>query len=377
MKLKNNTNTKFPSLGGVGENSEKAFKILVIQQKMIGDVLVSSLICENLKKNYPNAIIHYVLNRFTLPVIENNPFIDEIIVFEEKYKQSKYQFLKFLLRIKSSKYNLVIDAYGKIESNLITLFSGAETKISWKKNYTKLIYTHVVEKLKQPQTTAGLAIEDRLNLLSPLQLPNILQNKPKIYLTEIEKQKAKAKLTNWKINFNQPLFMIALLGSDESKTYPLAKMAKVLDFLVEKTNAQLLFNYIPKQREKAIQGYRLCKKSTQKNICFDLTADTLREFMALTHYCDALIGNEGGAVNMAKALQVPTFTIFSPWINPIAWASFEEGEKNRSIHLKDVKGELYSNNSFKELKAQYESFYNQLDEVEVTKALNKFLTLMK
>jgi heptosyltransferase-2 len=59
-------------LGWVG----KSPKILVIQQKMIGDVLVSSLICENLKRSYPNSEVHYLINRFTIPVIENNPYVD-------------------------------------------------------------------------------------------------------------------------------------------------------------------------------------------------------------------------------------------------------------------------------------------------------------
>ena len=76
-------------------------RILIIQQKMIGDVLVSSLICENLKKNYPNSEIHYLINRFTMPVIENNPHIDEIIVFEELFKCNKIEFFKFLKDIKT------------------------------------------------------------------------------------------------------------------------------------------------------------------------------------------------------------------------------------------------------------------------------------
>ena len=54
--------------------------------------------------------------------------------------------------------------------------------------------------------------------------------------------------------------------------------------------------------------------SAQKQIYFDVFGETLRDFLAITYHCDALIGNEGGAINMAKALNVPTFTIFSPWI---------------------------------------------------------------
>ena len=48
-------------------------KILVIQQKMIGDVLTSSILFEVLRAKYPNAQLDYLVNSHTLPVIENNP----------------------------------------------------------------------------------------------------------------------------------------------------------------------------------------------------------------------------------------------------------------------------------------------------------------
>jgi len=53
-------------------------KILVIQQKMIGDVLVSSIICNNLRKAYPDAQIDYLVYESTTPVLEGNTAIDTI-----------------------------------------------------------------------------------------------------------------------------------------------------------------------------------------------------------------------------------------------------------------------------------------------------------
>ena len=52
-------------------------KILVIQQKMIGDVLASSTLCNTLKNEYPEAQIDYLIYPFTSPVVENNPNIDD------------------------------------------------------------------------------------------------------------------------------------------------------------------------------------------------------------------------------------------------------------------------------------------------------------
>ncbi len=55
-------------------------KILVIQQKVIGDVLISSIICNNLKTEYPDAQIDYIIYDYTFGVVENNPNINNFIM---------------------------------------------------------------------------------------------------------------------------------------------------------------------------------------------------------------------------------------------------------------------------------------------------------
>jgi heptosyltransferase-2 len=64
-------------------------KILIIQQKMIGDVLVSSIICNNLRRAYPDAQIDYLVYESTTPVLEGNPNIDTIIRFEKSTEKAK------------------------------------------------------------------------------------------------------------------------------------------------------------------------------------------------------------------------------------------------------------------------------------------------
>ncbi len=77
-------------------------KILVIQQKMIGDVLASSILCNNLKAIYPEAQVDYLIYPFTKPVVENNPNIDNLILFKDEFRKSKKGFAKvFNFRQKS------------------------------------------------------------------------------------------------------------------------------------------------------------------------------------------------------------------------------------------------------------------------------------
>lgn len=339
---------------------------------MIGDVLTSSILFEALKTTYPESELHYVINAHTFPVVENHPFIDEFKLITPEMEDDKREFYAFLKSIKKEKYDAVIDVYSKLSSNLITKFSGAKIKISKYKHYTAPIYTHTFKEAKVAKTNAGLAVENRLQLLEPLKVPYKLR-KPKIYLTKAEIESARQLLTGAHIDLKKPIFMIGVLGSGENKTYPLPHMADLIDAIVEKTKGQILFNYIPAQATEAKIVYNFCKKETKKHIHFDVFGKSLREFFAITHHCNALIANEGGATNMAKALDLPTFTIFSPWIMKEAWNMFDDEKKNVSVHLKDFKPELYEGKSLKAMKNDVFSLYKEFPPKYIIPRLAEYL----
>ncbi|MBR9757133.1 MAG: glycosyltransferase family 9 protein [Algicola sp.] len=349
-------------------------KVLIIQQKMIGDVLTSSILFEAIKSEYPKAELHYLINSHTFPVVENNPFIDDFKFFTPEIESSKRAFWQFLKTIKQERYDVVIDVYSKTSSNLITAFSGAKIKISKAKWYTKSVYTHTFKNKAKAQTNAGLAIENRMQMLEPISKELATKIfKPKIYLSQQEIDAAKQLLVSSGITLSQPIYMIGVLGSGHAKTYPLPHMAKLIDFIVSETKGQILFNYIPKQYTEAKTIYNFCTSETKKHIYFDVFGNSLREFLAITSQCTALIGNEGGAVNMAKALNIPTFSIFSPWIKKEAWSLFEDGKTNTSVHLKDVKPELYDGKTMKAMKKDVFALYEIFPPELITPQLAQFL----
>lgn len=319
----------------------RKMKILVVQQKMIGDVLTSTIICEALKQQYPAAVIHYIANTSAIPVILYHPYIDKIIPFENSYRNSKRTLFNFLRNLKTENYDWVIDAYGKLESNLITIFSGAPQKTSYYKWYNSFLYNQTILRKSIAKSNAGLAIENRLRLVFEEDEIDKKVLKPKIYLTSNEIDTAQHYLSNSGITLNTPIIMLSVLGSSANKTMPFPFMAEVINTIhSELPEAVLLFNYIPNQKAEAEEIFKLCNASTQKQIKLEVYGKSLREFLAILHHCTFLIGNEGGAVNMAKALDIPTFTIFSPWIEKEGWNIFE-GPRNVSVHLQDYMPELY------------------------------------
>lgn len=332
-------------------------KILVIQQKRIGDVLTSTIICNNLKTKFPDAVIDYMCYPNSVDVLKENPSIDNIIPLSNNVRKSTLSLFKFIFKIRSNKYDVVIDVYSKLETNLITLFSGAKYKVSYRKWYTKVFYNYTYERLDAVESEHGLAIENRLMLLKPFISEKITNVKPKIFLKDSEINNAKTLLKSHQVDSEKPLIMFGILGSETYKTYPLEGMAKIIDFTVAKTKGTIIFNYVPFQKNLALEVYNYCSEETKKHIKLDLYSTELREFLALLSQCEMLIGNEGGAVNMAKALDVPTFSIFTPSVRKETWQLFENEAKNASIHLKDLKPEIYQQFTEQQIKDRTFEYY--------------------
>ena len=263
--------------------------------------------------------------------------------------------IAFGKQLKKNSYHAVIDAYGKWQSIIPAYYSDAKIRIGHKKSYTSLFYTKTVVPAKN---VSGSAIHHRLQLAEALTGTFPKVEFPKIYLDENEVGTAK-KLISEKLNPELPLIMVSVLGSGNSKSLPAVQMANTLDIIAGIGKMQLLFNFMPDQQADAKAIYDLCSKSTQEKIVFDFYMKGLRNFMAVLSRCDALIGNEGGAVNMAKGLGIPTFTIYSPWINKASWDMLTGGN-HKAVHLQDYFPELYGDSHPKKFRKNAAELYKKL-----------------
>jgi ADP-heptose:LPS heptosyltransferase len=347
-------------------------KILIIQNKRIGDVLISSVIANNYKAKYPDSEIHFLAYDFTHGVIMNNPNIDKIISINDKELKKFAVLLKLVRQIQKEKYDIIFDPYSKTQSRIICKFSGAKQTIghkSRKKFGNWGYYTHPVEISKEKTKICGKAIEDRIHLLNQAGNFEPIDYEPKIYLSEEEKKE------DWLGKYaNKKVIVLGVLGSTPQKSMPYDYVAEMVDFIAEKYNVNILFNYAPHQKEEAMKIYAMCQK--KENIILDIYAPSIRDFIKLMSQCNALVSNEGGTVHIAKALNKPTFTIFSPYVNKDHWASFEDGKFHHSVHLLEMKPDLFDSFTFEERKkieANPDELYKQLTPEMIVPELDRFL----
>ena len=323
---------------------------------MIGDVLASTVICETIKKNHPEAEVHYLIQKNTFAVVDNNPFIDKVIFFEPEEHKGFVNLYKFGKKLKKEKYDTIIDVFGKWDSILPAYFSGSKTIVGHYKWYTRFFYTQNVHSDSETHNAANAY---RLLLSKTAIGKDVEMIFPKIHLRKEEIDKAKIDMKE-NCDTTKPIFMISILGSGKNKSLPPKNMAATLDVIANTRQVQLIFNYTPNQYDDVKAIYDLCLPVTQARINLSFYAKSLRDFISLLSQCDCLIGNEGGATNMSKALSKPTFTIFSPWIRRKSWDSREDDHTYSYVHLMDYYPEIYNDEHPKKLKKKTAQLYDLL-----------------
>lgn len=342
----------------MNHRKEAEYRFLVIQQKMVGDVLTSTVICQALKELYPGCHVSYVANESTLAVLEHNPHIDRLHIVKKEADRNMIRFIAFLAELSKERFDAVLDAYGKLQSNLMALVVSSPKKVAYHKWYSSFLYHVNLRPIRDQRTDIATAIRARLKLLEPLtEEKNIPVVYPALYLDPRERDEAQSRLSDSGLDMKKPILMVTALGSSAFKTYPLDYLALLLDRLIgDCPDLQIVYNYLPRQRDEVDQLYNLCASETRNRTFPGFYADSLRAFIATVSCCTAVMGNEGGGINIAKALSVPSFCIFNPSITKKAWHSDARPEQ-WGVHLRDFHPELFRDRNLRAVKKENQEYY--------------------
>lgn len=104
-------------------------KILIILHGSIGDVARALPLANLLRHAYPGTRITWSIEPPALPLVENHPAIDEILVFDRK--KWRHSLFPFLGQIRSGAFELVLDLQRHLKSGLISWWTGAPLRLGF------------------------------------------------------------------------------------------------------------------------------------------------------------------------------------------------------------------------------------------------------
>jgi ADP-heptose:LPS heptosyltransferase len=109
-------------------------RILVIRQhNQMGDMLLAVPAFRALRKRFPRARVSLVAASINSAVMENSPFVDEVLVYaKERNRMNPFRLVRFLLGLRRRRFDLVLvlnTVSFSITSMLLAALSGARFRI--------------------------------------------------------------------------------------------------------------------------------------------------------------------------------------------------------------------------------------------------------
>jgi lipopolysaccharide heptosyltransferase II len=277
-------------------NKEKIKKILCIKPRGIGDIVLSTIILENIKHAYPEAKIDYLVELFASDALVNNYLINKVLTYSKKES-----FFKIISKIRKEKYDLVIDLYSNPRTAQMTFLSGAKYRVGYSYRGRKYAYNILASSERGEHHSA----EHNLELIEALKIPIISKN-IHFYLNDDEKQFGKSFIEK---NFDKDkiLFGIIPSGGWPSKRCDAEKWVEICQAINEKYNVNFIILWGP--GDEADSTY--LKQKLGENI--KLAPETnIRQMAAIINFCDILIANDSGPMHIAAALNKPVLGLFGP-----------------------------------------------------------------
>jgi len=150
-----------------------AKRILIFNVNWLGDVLFSTAAIRNIRRNYTSSYIACVIPSRCYPILKGNPYLDEVIIFDEQDRhKGVLAKLNFVSLLKSRKFDIVFLLHRSFSRALICRLAGIAERIG---HITKKRAFLLTKKIVPPKKDslhridyyldviekAGLRVEDR------------------------------------------------------------------------------------------------------------------------------------------------------------------------------------------------------------------------
>ena len=104
-------------------------KILIVLHGSIGDVTRALPLAGLLRKGFPEAFLAWSVEPASYPLLQGNPAIDRILVFDRSaWRRS---FGRFLAEVRAQRFDLVLDLQRHLKSGIVSWSSGAARRIGF------------------------------------------------------------------------------------------------------------------------------------------------------------------------------------------------------------------------------------------------------
>jgi len=293
-------------------------KILVIRFMSVGDVVLSSVLCNSLKKTFPKARVDYLVYDDSAGVFETHPYIDNVIRLSKRERKNLFLYWRKIRQVTAQGYDLVVDAQSTNKSEFVSLFARKRAIcIGRVKKGRGFFYTNKVDE----KAGGGNKIVERMRLLEPLIAMGFEVKRDEKFIVNMPmalKNEQRASMEAAGVNFSRPVFMLSVTNKEPHRRWNASKMQAWAQYAMDAYGAQLILFWASEEERAEVESfYKSMGEHPDIHLC--VQADSLPKVTALMSHCDLFFGNEGCSRHLAQACGLPSAVVMSPAVKKSEW----------------------------------------------------------
>ena len=282
--------------------------ILVVKLSAIGDVIHALPVSYAIKEQYPNAHLTWVVEQAAYAILADNPYIDELILFEKAKFRSIGGFLReigpFRRRLRTRRYDASLDLQGLFKSAAIAWNAGAKLRIG---TANMREGAHLVSRPVRGAHAEGHIVERYLDVARALGC-RVGEVRFPVSVSDRDRMAADTLLAREGVQEGRPFVAFAVGANWPNKRWPVEHFAALADRLYHahyvpvlvgggRLDATLAEDIL---RASEIPPVNLVGRTNLKQLAHVFTRAAL------------VLGGDTGPVHLAAGLHVPTVMLMGP-----------------------------------------------------------------
>lgn len=287
-------------------------KILVIRYRFIGDTVLTIPFLRNLRNAYPDAQIDMLVGPVSGEVLEECPYIDNLIYFDttskhiyENKSESKIGFFQYVKALKQAEYDKAYVLKRSLSSALLAFLAKIPQRIGFNTEFRNFLLTKSVS-----YDMYKHEIECFLDVLRADNIP-VVDN----YLENWTSAETNASVNNiYRQNgiSSKPCVLICATSGNPAKHWPMENFAKIIEYLSNDCDVQIVHTGTAADK-RVYESIRSLIQSDLKNEPVNLAGElSIQESMALINRMSFVIGVDSGILHLASSFRVPVIGLYGP-----------------------------------------------------------------
>ena len=312
-------------------------RILVVRTDRIGDVVLTTPVLKALRENYPASHIAMMVNPQTKELLEGNPYLNEVIVYDkDKKDKGILGFWRFVLELKRKRFDLAIVLHTKNRLNLITYLADIKRRAGYKNNKFGFLLTDKLMDIRplglKHEVDYCLDILRKLGLKISDKIPYIAVKKEDVDSVGniLEAEGIGGSTARFTTGRDIKIAAIHPGSSCISKRWPRERFVVLANRLVEDYGLKVILIASGEENEAIANEIAKQIRYPVLNLSGKLS---LGQLSALLKRCVIFISNDSGPVHIASAVGTPVVSIFGrnqAGLSPARWAPV--GRKDAYLH---------------------------------------------